>query len=71
MLWNNVKADIKVSYIDGDFSQEKLVEEIVCSIPYIIRFIRDSEKIVNKTFIQLMEKLGYDVELTYIKREEE
>jgi hypothetical protein len=71
MLWNNVKADIKVSYIDGDFSQEKLVEEIVCSIPYIIRFIRDSEKIVNKTFIQLMEKLGYDVELTYIKCEEE
>ena len=71
MLWNNVKADIKVSYIDGDFSQEKLVEEIGCSIPYIIRFIRDSEKIVNKTFIQLMEKLGYDVELTYIKCEEE
>ena len=71
MLWNNVKADIKVSYIDGDFSQEKLVEEIVYSIPYIIRFIRDSEKIVNKTFIQLMEKLGYDVELTYIKCEEE
>ena len=71
MLWNNVKADIKVSYIDGDFSQEKLVEEIVCSIPYIIRFIGDSEKIVNKTFIQLMEKLGYDVELTYIKCEEE
>ena len=71
MLWNNVKADIKVSYIDGDFSQEKLVEEIVCSILYIIRFIRDSEKIVNKTFIQLMEKLGYDVELTYIKCEEE
>ena len=71
MLWNNVKADIKVSYIDGDFSQEKLVEEIVCSIPYIIRFIRDSEKIINKTFIQLMEKLGYDVELTYIKCEEE
>ena len=26
--------------------------------------------IVNKTFVQMMEALGYDIELTYIKREE-
>lgn len=26
--------------------------------------------IINKTFIQMMEALGYDVELRYIKREE-
>ena len=33
--------------------------------------IKNKEKIVNKTFLQLMEKLGYDIELTYVKREEE
>ena len=35
------------------------------------KIIKNKEKIVNKTFLQLMEKLGYDIELTYVKREEE
>ena len=30
----------------------------------------DVKNIVNKTFIQMLESLGYDVELTYVKREE-
>lgn len=26
--------------------------------------------VVNKTFVQMMETLGYDIELTYVKRED-
>ena len=37
---------------------------------YLARLIRNNEKIVNKTFLQLMEKLGYDAELNYVEREE-
>ena len=48
-----------------------MAEEIGTSAPYVSRLIRNNEKIVNKTFLQLMEKLGYDVELTYVKRGEE
>ena len=71
MLKNNVEVDVKVKFIEGDVTQAKLAEEIGTSAPYVSRLIRNNEKIVNKTFLQLMEKLGYDVELTYVKREEE
>lgn len=27
-----------------------------------------TEKIVNKTFVQMMEQLGYDIEITYVKK---
>lgn len=68
MLKNNVEVDVKVKCIEGDVTQAKLAEEIGTSAPYVSRLIRNNEKIVNKTFLQLMEKLGYDVELTYVKR---
>ena len=71
MLKNNVEVYVKVKCIEGDVTQAKLAEEIGTSAPYVSRLIRNNEKIVNKTFLQLMEKLGYDVELTYIKRGEE
>ena len=70
MLKNNVEVDVKVKCIEGDVTQAKLAEEIGTSAPYVSRLIRNNERIVNKTFIQLMEKLGYDVELTYVNREE-
>ena len=69
MLKNNVEVDVKVKCIEGDITQVRLAEEIGTSAPYVSRLIRNNEKIVNKTFLQLMEKLGYDVELTYVKRE--
>ena len=71
MLKNNVEVDVKVKCIEGDITQAKLAEEIGTSAPYVSRLIRNNEKIVNKPFLQLMEKLGYDVELTYVKRGEE
>lgn len=71
MLKNNVEVDVKVKCIEGDVTQAKLAEEIGTSAPYVSRLIRNNEKIVNKTFLQLMEKLGYDVELIYVKRGEE
>lgn len=70
-LCNLTTMHIIVKCIEGDVTQAKLAEEIGTSAPYVSRLIRNNEKIVNKTFLQLMEKLGYDVELTYVKREEE
>ncbi|MBD5536260.1 MAG: helix-turn-helix transcriptional regulator [Lachnospiraceae bacterium] len=71
MLKNNVEVDVKVKCIEGGVTQAKLADKIGTSAPYVSRLIKNNEKIVNKTFLQLMEKLGYDVELTYIKRGEE
>ena len=70
MLKNNIELDVKVKCIENDATQAKLAEEIGTSAPYVSRLIKNNEKIVNKTFLLLMEKLGYDVELTYVKREE-
>jgi archaellum biogenesis ATPase FlaH len=33
------------------------------------RIIKKQDGVVNRTFIQMMESLGYDIELTYIKRD--
>ena len=71
MLRNNVEVDVKVKCIEGNATQAQLATEIGTAAPYVSRLIRSNDKIVNKTFLQLMEKLGYDVELTYVKREEE
>lgn len=71
MLKNNVEVDVKMKCIEVSVTQAKLAEEIGTSAPYVSRLIRNNDKIVNNTFLQLMEKLGYDVELTYVKKETE
>lgn len=68
MLRNNVEVDVKVKCIEENLTQTKLAEDIGTSAPYVSRLIRNNEKIVNKTFLQIMERLGYDVELRYVKR---
>ena len=34
------------------------------------RIIKKQDGVVNKTFVQMLEALGYDIELTYVKRED-
>lgn len=68
MLKNNVEVDVKVKCIEENATQAQLADEIGTSAPYVSRLIRNNDKIVNKTFLHPMEKLGYDVQLTYIKR---
>jgi len=38
---------------------------------YVNRLIKKGNPIVNKTFVQMIEVLGYDIQLTYVKRGEE
>ena len=37
---------------------------------YVNRVIKKQDGVVNKTFVRMMEELGYDIELTYVKRNE-
>ena len=64
-----MEADVKVKCIEAEATQAKLAEDIGTTPSYANRLIKKSEKIVNKTFIQMLESLGYDVELTYVKKE--
>ena len=36
---------------------------------YISRLINYQTSIVNKVFVEMLEKLGYDIQITYVKKE--
>ena len=69
MLRNNIELDVKTKCIEEKVSQHQVAENIGTSGTYISRLINHTEKIVNKTFLAMMEDLGYDVQLTYVNRE--
>ena len=68
MLKNNIEIDVKVKCVEEQITQEKKKKKSGTSPSYVNRLIKSLEKIINKTFIQMMEQLGYDVELTYVKK---
>ena len=69
MLKNNIELDVKTRCIEEDRTQVQIAQELGTSPAYISRIINSREQIVNKTFLSMMETLGYDVELTYVRRE--
>lgn len=70
MIKNNIEVDVKVKCIETGMTQAQLGETIGTTGQYVNRIIKKKDGIVNKTFVQMMEALGYDIELTYVKREE-
>ncbi len=70
MLKNNIEIDVKTRCIEEKISQQQIADDIGTSGAYVSRLIKHQETIVNKTFLAIMERLGYDVELTYVKRNE-
>lgn len=69
MVRNNIEVDVKVKCIENGVTQAQMAEEINTTPTYVNRIVKKREGIVNKTFVQMMEFLGYDIELTYVKRE--
>ena len=69
MVKNNVEIDIKVMCIEAGTTQAKLAQEINTTPAYVNRVIRQKETVVNRTFTSMVEALGYDIQLTYVKRE--
>ena len=49
-------------------SQQQIGEVIGTTGQYVNRVIKKGE-VINKTFVQIMEALGYDIEMTYVKRD--
>nr|DAS75751.1 MAG TPA: Helix-turn-helix XRE-family like protein [Caudoviricetes sp.] len=70
MITNNIEVDVKVKCIEAGKTQVQLAEEIGTTSQYVNRIIKKKDGVVNKTFVKMMEKLGYDIELTYVKRKE-
>ncbi|MBQ7432422.1 MAG: helix-turn-helix transcriptional regulator [Lachnospiraceae bacterium] len=70
MLKNNIEVDVKVKCIEAETTQAKLARDVGTTPSYVNRLVKKNENIVNKTFIRMLESLGYDIELTYVKRKE-
>ena len=69
MLKNNIEMDVKMRCIEKATTQAKIAENIGTSPSYVNKIVRSKEQIMNKTFLAMMEELGYDVRLTYEKRD--
>lgn len=71
ILKNNVEVDVKVKCIDDNTTHAKVAEKVGTSASYLSRVINRVDKVVYKTFVSVMEALGYDIELHYVKRDSE
>lgn len=71
MLKNNIEVDVKVKCIELGITQAQLAENINTTSSYVNRVIKKKEGVINNTFVKMMEELGYDIELNYVKRSEE
>ena len=70
MLRNNVEIDVKVKCLEAKVTQEQLAAKIGTTGQYVNRVIKKKKDgFVNNTLVKIMEALGYDIELTYVKRE--
>ena len=70
MVRNNIEVDVKVKCIEQGKTQAKLADEIDTTKTYVNRVIKKNESVVNNTFVKMMEALGYDIELHYVKRDD-
>ena len=69
MVKNNIEVDVKVKCKKKKKTQAQLAEAIGTTGQYVNRIIKKQDGVVNKTYVQMLEALGYDIELTYVKRE--
>ena len=70
MLKNNIKMDGKVC-IECDVKQTQLADKIGATRQYVKCIIKKQEGVGKKNFVQMLEALGYGMELNYVKRNDE
>ena len=70
MVLNNIELDVKVKCLEAHMNQLNLAEKIGTTGQYVNRIIKRKDGLLNKTFVEIMEALGHDIEFTYVKQEE-
>ena len=70
MIKNDIEIDTKIKCLEAKMTQQQLGETVGTTGQYVNRIIKKKDGVVNKTFVQMMEALGYDIVLTYEKRNE-
>ena len=70
MVKNNIELDVKVKCLEKSRTQQQVGEIVGTTGQYVNRIVKKKDGVINKTFVQMMEALGFDIEMTYIPREE-
>ena len=68
MIKNNIEIDEKVKCLEEGVTQAQLAQMVGTSAPYVSRLINKKEGIINKVFVDMLDKLGYDIQLVYVKK---
>lgn len=69
MVRNNIELDVKVKCVEQGVTQQTIAEKIGTTGQYVNRIVKKKDGIMNKTFVEIMEALGYDIVITYIPKE--
>ena len=69
MVRNNIEIDVKLKCMEQGLTQATLAEEISTTKSYVNRVIKKPNGVVNNTFVKMMDALGYDIELHYVKKD--
>lgn len=69
MIKNNIEVDVKVKCLEAGMTQMQLGEAVGSTGQYVNRVMKNKDGVMNKTFVKMLEALGYDIELNYVKRD--
>lgn len=69
MILNNIEVDVKVKCLEAGMTQMQLGEAVGSTGQYVNRVMKNKDGVMNKTYVKMLEALGYDIELTYVKRD--
>ena len=70
MVKNNIEIDVKVKCLEEHKTQADIAKIVGTPASYVNKLIRRDEGVVNNTFVKMLEALGYDIDLHYVKKEE-
>ncbi len=69
MVKNNFEKDIKMKCLEEGLTQQQVAEKIGTTGQYVSRVIKKKDGLINNTFVQIMNALGYDIVVSYEKKE--
>ena len=70
MLKNNIEVDVKIKCIEAGKIQAQLGEMIGSTGQYVNRITKKDDGVINKTFVEMLDALCYDIQFTHVKKEE-
>lgn len=70
MLLNDTTKDVKKLMVEESTNQTEIAKKLNTRNQYINRVINTTTNPISKPFTAILEAIGYDIKIEYIKRED-